>query len=62
MNLKTPKGMRDRNPHLMTLQQELLKVIVDTFEAHGAQALDTPIPELKDILKGKYGEDSKTIN
>ncbi len=30
-------------------------------ERHGGQQLDTPIFELKEILTGKYGEDSKLI-
>lgn len=31
------------------------------FERHGAVTLDTPVFELKEILTGKYGEDSKLI-
>lgn len=31
------------------------------FECHGGQELDTPVFELRDILAGKYGEDSKLI-
>lgn len=31
------------------------------FERHGAVTIDTPVFELKDILTGKYGEDSKLI-
>jgi len=31
------------------------------FKCHGAVNIDTPIFELKDVLTGKYGEDSKLI-
>lgn len=31
------------------------------FERHGGVTIDTPVFELKDILTGKYGEDSKLI-
>lgn len=31
------------------------------FKRHGATTLDTPVFELKEILSGKYGEDSKLI-
>lgn len=31
------------------------------FECHGGQELDTPVFELREILAGKYGEDSKLI-
>lgn len=33
----------------------------DVFKRHGAVSLDTPVFELKEILSGKYGEDSKLI-
>lgn len=33
----------------------------DVLERHGGQELDTPAFELRQILKGKYGEDSKLI-
>lgn len=31
------------------------------FERHGGVTIDTPVFELKEILTGKYGEDSKLI-
>lgn len=31
------------------------------FKSHGAVTIDTPVFELKDVLTGKYGEDSKLI-
>ncbi|XP_034232123.1 histidine--tRNA ligase, cytoplasmic isoform X1 [Thrips palmi] len=59
--LKTPKGTRDYNPQQMALRQEVLAKIVDVFKRHGAETIDTPIFELKEVLTGKYGEDSKLI-
>lgn len=35
--------------------------MTDVFKRHGATTLDTPVFELKEILSGKYGEDSKLI-
>lgn len=59
--LKTPKGTRDYNPQHMTLRQSVLDKIVDIFKRHGAESIDTPVFELKEVLTGKYGEDSKLI-
>ena len=36
-------------------------MIISTFKRHGAETIDTPVFELKDVLTGKYGEDSKLI-
>lgn len=59
--LKTPKGTRDFNPSQMTLRNEVLGKIIEVFQKHGAENIDTPVFELKDVLTGKYGEDSKLI-
>lgn len=37
------------------------RTVSEIFERHGGQELDTPVFELKEILSGKYGEDSKLI-
>lgn len=60
-NLKTPKGTRDYNPQQMALRQSVLNKIIEIFHKHGAETIDTPVFELKDVLTGKYGEDSKLI-
>lgn len=39
----------------------LSQTLSSIFECHGGQELDTPVFELRDILSGKYGEDSKLI-
>ncbi|KYM97540.1 Histidyl-tRNA synthetase, cytoplasmic [Cyphomyrmex costatus] len=59
--LKTPKGTRDYNPEQMALRLGVLEKIVSVFKRHGAETIDTPVFELKDVLTGKYGEDSKLI-
>ncbi|CAH0759307.1 unnamed protein product [Diatraea saccharalis] len=59
--LKTPKGTRDYNPQQMTIRNNVLQKIVAVFKRHGAECIDTPVFELKDVLTGKYGEDSKLI-
>lgn len=45
----------------MALRQKVFKKIESIFQTHGAQAIDTPVFELKEILTGKYGEDAKLI-
>ncbi|KAJ2822419.1 Cytoplasmic and mitochondrial histidine tRNA synthetase [Coemansia furcata] len=45
----------------MAVRTEIFRTIVSVFEKHGAVTIDTPVFELKEILVGKYGEDSKLI-
>ncbi|XP_011568374.3 histidine--tRNA ligase, cytoplasmic isoform X2 [Plutella xylostella] len=59
--LKTPKGTRDYNPQQMTIRNQVLEKIVEVFKKHGAECIDTPVFELKEVLTGKYGEDAKLI-
>ncbi|CAO1625904.1 unnamed protein product [Parajaminaea phylloscopi] len=59
--LKTAKGTRDWEPLAMSLRAHIFRVIEDVFKQHGAVTIDTPVFELKEILSGKYGEDSKLI-
>ena len=59
--LKTPKGTRDWEPLAMSLRKRIFSTIEEVFSAHGAVTIDTPVFELKEILSGKYGEDSKLI-
>lgn len=59
--LKTPKGSRDYGPAQMALRNNVIDHIVKVFRRHGAETIDTPVFELKEVLTGKYGEDSKLI-
>ncbi|KAL5254385.1 hypothetical protein ACHWQZ_G013985 [Mnemiopsis leidyi] len=59
--LKCPKGMRDYTPDQMAVRELVFDKIKKCFKKHGAVQIDTPVMELKEILTGKYGEDSKLI-
>ncbi|KAJ1655566.1 Cytoplasmic and mitochondrial histidine tRNA synthetase [Dispira simplex] len=59
--LKTPKGTRDFNDKEMAIREEMFQTIKGVFQQHGGVTIDTPVFELKEILSGKYGEDSKLI-
>ncbi|GAA5884661.1 hypothetical protein JCM6882_005338 [Rhodosporidiobolus microsporus] len=59
--LKTAKGTKDWHPSDMYLRQSIFRKITEVFELHGGVTIDTPVFELKEILAGKYGEDSKLI-
>lgn len=58
---RIPRGTLDRNPQQMALQQYVLDKITSIFQKHGAETIDTPVFEYKDVLTEKYGEDSKLI-
>ncbi|KAI4088208.1 MAG: hypothetical protein LQ344_006230 [Seirophora lacunosa] len=59
--LKTPKGTKDWTGVDMVLRDRIFSTITTVFKRHGAVTIDTPVFELRDILAGKYGEDSKLI-
>lgn len=59
--LKTPKGMRDIGPGQAWQRKRIFQLITECFERHGAQPLDTPVCERREILAGKYGEEAKLI-
>uniref|UniRef100_A0A182QC12 histidine--tRNA ligase n=1 Tax=Anopheles farauti TaxID=69004 RepID=A0A182QC12_9DIPT len=61
LSLKTAKGTRDYGPEAMALRLRVLDQVVSVFRKHGAETIDTPVFELKEVLTGKYGEDSKLI-
>lgn len=61
VQLKPPKGTRDYGPEQMALRSKVLNDVVKVFKRHGAVNIDTPVFELKEVLTGKYGEDSKLI-
>lgn len=59
--LRTPNGTRDFDPWEMSVRERVFKLIKRCFKRHGAVTIETPVFELKTILTGKYGEDSKLI-
>lgn len=56
--IKTPKGTRDYYPYQMSIRRKVIDQIVQIFQKHGGVEIDTPVFELKEILHGKYGEQS----
>lgn len=59
--LKVPKGTKDWEGKDMVIREKIFNSITNVFKRHGAVTIDTPVFELKEILSGKYGEDSKLI-
>ncbi|KAL1631506.1 Cytoplasmic and mitochondrial histidine tRNA synthetase [Diplodia seriata] len=59
--LKVPKGTKDWEGKDMVIRDKIFSSITNVFKRHGAVTIDTPVFELKEILSGKYGEDSKLI-
>lgn len=59
--LKTAKGTRDYLPEQMIIRREVIDIVENVFESHDAETIETPVFELKEVLTGKYGEDSKLI-
>lgn len=45
----------------MVIRDRIFNAITTVFKRHGAVTIDTPVFELRPILSGKYGEDSKLI-
>ncbi len=45
----------------MAIRRTVMDTIVSIFKKHGGAELDTPVFELKEILTGKYGEESSKL-
>lgn len=58
---KIAKGTRDYGPEQMRIRETVFNTIRRVFKRHGGVEIDTPVFELKEVLTGKYGEDSKLI-
>ncbi|KAL0213409.1 hypothetical protein RCL1_007035 [Eukaryota sp. TZLM3-RCL] len=58
---KPPKGTRDFGPAEMRVREEVFNKIKAIFHKHGANAIDTPVFELREVLMGKYGEEQKLV-
>lgn len=41
------------------MDERILHTITDCFRKHGAETIDTPVFELRDVLLGKYGMDNE---
>lgn len=55
--LKTPKGTKDFGAKQMVIREKVLGLITEVFKRHGAESIDTPVFELREVLMGKYGEE-----
>lgn len=60
-SLKTPKGTKDWADKDMVIREAVFSKLSALFKSHGGVTIDTPVFELREILAGKYGEDSKLI-
>lgn len=45
----------------MAIRENLINKIVNIFKQHGAETIETPVFELTEILKGKYGEEGSKL-
>ncbi|KAI4860304.1 histidyl-tRNA synthetase [Hypoxylon rubiginosum] len=61
ISLKAVKGTRDWSGSDLLLRDHVFETVSKVFKLHGGTPLDTPVFELREILSGKYGEDSKLI-
>lgn len=55
----TPRGMRDFSPETMILRKSIFSRIESIFERFGFDPLETPIVELWETMKGKYGNEAE---
>ena len=58
---KVVKGARDMLPRQMAVKEKALQQIKSTFIRHGAQEIDTPVFERREVLMGKYGDANKLV-
>ena len=49
--LKTPKGTKDYGPEEMAVRRQVFGVIRKVFHMHGAVEIETPVFELKVIIR-----------
>ena len=48
-------------PQQMAVKQRAMRQIRRVFEGHGAQEIDTPVFERREVLTGKYGEEGSKL-
>jgi histidyl-tRNA synthetase len=59
--LKTPKGTSDSEPKKKVLRDQVISIIEEIFIKHGAEPIDTPVFERRDVLTKKYATKKKEI-
>lgn len=60
-NLRTPKGTIDLSPPQALRIDQIIAEITKIFKNHNGVPISTPMFELREILMGKYGEETKLI-
>lgn len=45
----------------MAIRESVINKITEVFKRHGAETIDTPVFELREILMGKYGEEGSKL-
>lgn len=58
---RLPKGMRDYPPLEMMRRTYVINKVATVFERFGYEPLQTPVMELEETLKGKYGDDAERL-
>jgi histidyl-tRNA synthetase len=53
------KGFRDFEPRIQSIRQKIFEKLAKIFESFGFEPLETPIIELWETLRGKYGEEAE---
>jgi len=61
LTLATPQGTRDFHPDNMIVREKIINTIKKIFKCHGAEEIDTPVFEKREILFGKYGDNNKLV-
>lgn len=54
---KPPKGTRDYDSNLESCRERIVDICKKTFALYGAQPMQTPVFEIKQLLMDKYGGD-----
>ncbi|HDR53309.1 MAG TPA: histidine--tRNA ligase [archaeon] len=54
-----PKGMRDFGPDAMILRNQVFSRLETIFESFGFDPLETPVVEMWETIKGKYGDEAE---
>ena len=58
---RTLKGFRDFLPADKAVRDRLERRLVEVFERHGFQPLETPTLEYAELILGKYGEEADKL-
>jgi histidine ammonia-lyase len=61
VTLGNPRGMVDFGPRDMLLRRKVFAQIQDIFKRRGVDQLETPVLEKREVLFGKYGDESQKL-